>query len=159
MVPVLKHDGSVLGSVRLCGDYKLTVNQEALMDTYPLPRIEDPFALLAGGTVFSKLDLAHAYLQIPLDEESKKLVTVNTHKGLFQYTCLLFGVSSAPSIFQRMMDNILQGIESVCAYIDDMSVSGKTPEDLAKLEAVFAGLKEAGLALQLRSSSTPLTAT
>ena len=93
VVPVLKHDGSV----RLCGDYKLTINQEALMDTYPLPRIEDLFASLAGGTVFSKLDLVHAYLQIPLDEESKKLVTVNTHKGLFQYTRLPFGV---PSIFQ-----------------------------------------------------------
>ena len=49
VVPVLKHDGSV----RLCGDYKLTINQEALMDTYPLPRIEDLFASLAGGTVFS----------------------------------------------------------------------------------------------------------
>ena len=74
---------------------------------------------------------------------------MNTHKGLFQYTRLLFGVSSAPSIFQRMMDNILQGIEGVCAYIDDILVSGKTPEDhLVKLEAVFAHLKEAGLRLK-----------
>ena len=51
VVPVLKHDGSV----RFCGDYKLTINQEALLDTYPLPRIEDLFASLAGGTVFSTL--------------------------------------------------------------------------------------------------------
>ena len=148
MVPVLKHDGSV----RLCDDYKLTINQEALMDTYPLPRIEDLFALLAGGTVFSKLDLAHAYLQIPLDEESKKLVTVNTHKGLFQYTRLPFGGSSAPSIFQRMMDNILQGIEGVCAYIDDILVSGKIIWRSWKL--FLLALRKQGYASNVRNATS-----
>ena len=74
---------------------------------------------------------------------------MNTHKDLFQYTPLPFGVFSAPSIFQQMMDNILQGIQGVCAYIDDTLVSGKTREDhLAMLEAVFACLKEAGLLLK-----------
>ena len=70
------------------------------MDTYPLPRIEDLLALLAGGISFSKLDLAHAYQQIKLEEESRKYVTINTHKGLFQYTRLPFGVASAPAVFQ-----------------------------------------------------------
>ena len=66
VVPVLKHDGTI----RLCGDYKLTVNQVAKTDTYPLPRIEYLFSSLTGGRVFSKIDLAQAYLQVPLDEES-----------------------------------------------------------------------------------------
>ena len=57
IVPVVKRDGSV----RICGDYKLTVNQAASTDTYPLPRIEDLFTSLSGGKLFSKLDLAHAY--------------------------------------------------------------------------------------------------
>ena len=57
IVPVVKQDGSV----GICGDYKLTVNQAAKTDTYPLPRIEDLFASLSGGKSFSKLDLAHAY--------------------------------------------------------------------------------------------------
>uniref|UniRef100_A0A1X7T2S0 Peptidase A2 domain-containing protein n=1 Tax=Amphimedon queenslandica TaxID=400682 RepID=A0A1X7T2S0_AMPQE len=99
IVPIVKTDGSI----RLCGDYKVTVNPVLLTDTYPLPRSEDLFAALAGGKIFSKLDLKHAYLQIPLDEASKKFTTINTPKGLFQYERLPFGVSSAPSLFQPCM--------------------------------------------------------
>ena len=79
IVPVVKRDGSV----RICSDYKLTVNKAAETDTYPLPRIEDLFAYLSGGKSFKKLDLAHAYQQIPLDEDSKEYTTINTHKGLY----------------------------------------------------------------------------
>ena len=57
------------GSVRIYGDYKVIINQVAKTDTYPLIRIEDIFASLAGGTCFSKPDLAHAYQQIPLNED------------------------------------------------------------------------------------------
>ena len=56
LVPVLKPDGSM----RLCGDYKLTINRVAKPDVYPLPRMEELFATLAGGKHFTKLDLAHA---------------------------------------------------------------------------------------------------
>ena len=77
VVPVIKKDGSV----RLCGDYKVTLNQATLTETYPLPRIDDMLASLSGGTAFSKLDLAHAYVM--LDDESKGMATVNTHKGLY----------------------------------------------------------------------------
>ncbi len=65
IVPVVKTDGSV----RLCGDYKVTVNQIAKLDKYPIPRIDDLFSSLEGGKTFSKLDLAHAYQQIPLDND------------------------------------------------------------------------------------------
>jgi len=57
IVPIVKGDGTI----RICGDYKLTVNGAAKTDSYPLPRIEDLFASLTGGQVFTKLDLAHAY--------------------------------------------------------------------------------------------------
>ena len=96
IVPVLKKDDTV----RICGDYKLTVNQASKADNYPLLKIDDLFTSLAGGKTFSKLNLANAYQQIPLDEQSKKIVAINTHKGLFQYNRLPFGVSAAPSIFQ-----------------------------------------------------------
>lgn len=142
VVPVLKKDGSV----RLCGDYKITVNGDAKTDTYPLPRIEDLFASLAGGTVFSKIDLSQAYLQVPLDELSKKYLTLNTHKGLFQFNRLPFGVASAPSIFQRIMENVLQGLPGVCIYVDDILVSGKTPEE--HLRNLLKHLEEAGLRLK-----------
>jgi len=107
IVPVVKQDGSV----RICGDYKLTVNQVAETDTYPLPRIEDMFASLSGGKIFTKLDLLHAYQQVPLDEDSKEYTTINTHRGLYRYKRLPFGVASAPSIFQRTIESILQGIQ------------------------------------------------
>ena len=95
IVPVLKTDGSI----QICGDYKMTINRAAKPDVYPLPRVEDMFANLAGGSSFTKLDLAQAYQQILLEELSKQYVTINTHKGLYRYNRLPFGVSAAPAIF------------------------------------------------------------
>ena len=66
-------------TVQICGDYEVTVSRVAKVDIYPLLRIEDRFASLAGGKLFSKLDLAHAYLQVPLSEESRKWKVINTH--------------------------------------------------------------------------------
>ena len=62
IMPITKKDGSI----RICGDFKVTVNQASIVEQYPLPRIEELFASLAGGKHFSKLDLAQAYLQLPL---------------------------------------------------------------------------------------------
>ena len=68
---------------------------------------------------------SQAYQQLPLDEGSRKHVTVNTHKGLYQYTRLPFGIASAPAMFQKIMDTILQGIPNVMCYINDILVTGK----------------------------------
>ena len=145
IVPVVKRDGSV----RICGDYKLTVNKASKTDPYPLPRIEDIFASLSGGKLFTKLDLAHAYLQVPLEESSKEYTTISTHKGLFQYKRLPFGVASAPAIFQRVVDNLLQGIPHACAYLDDILVTGKDVDDhLHNLDAVLTRLEKAGVRLK-----------
>ena len=78
MVPVLKSDGTVC----ICGDYQLTVNPALKREVYPLPRIEDLFASLSGGKVFSKLDLLHAYQQLQLEKESQKYCTINTQGAL-----------------------------------------------------------------------------
>ena len=108
------------------------------------------FASLAEEKQFSKLDLAHAYQQIPLDEESRKLVVVNTHKGLFCYNRLPFGISSAPAIFQRTIEGILRGIPNVCVYLDDIHISGNSTEDhLKNLEAVMTKLEDAGMQLKV----------
>ena len=68
-MPVLKSDKA---SVRICGDFKLTVNQASNLDRYPIPRIEDLFAKLAGGKMFTQLDMSEAYQQLLLDDQSKK---------------------------------------------------------------------------------------
>ena len=72
--------------------------------------------------------MSHAYQQLLLDEDSKEYVTVNTHKGLFRYNRLVFGVASSPAIFQRTMDNLLQGILHVAVCLDNILVTGKTEE-------------------------------
>ena len=155
VVPVAKKNGRV----RLCGDYRITINQAARGDKYPLPRIEDLFASLSGGKKFTKLDLKHAYLQIELDAESKPLVTINTHRGLFQYERLPFGVSAAPSIFQRVMDNLLQGIPGVCVYLDDILITGSTEDEhLKHLDEVLMKLSKAGLTLKKSKCSFLLEA-
>ena len=126
IVSVLKPDKV---NVRICGDFKQTVNPVSTLDKYPIPKIEDLFSTLAGGKVFSKIDLSQAYQQLPLADESKKYVIINTHKDLFRYTRLLFGrISSVPGIFQRVMENILQGISNVIVYSDDIFLSFQVPQ-------------------------------
>ena len=122
IVLVVKRDGSI----RICGDYKVTINKAAKVDSYPLPHIEDLFATLGKGKTYTKLDLAHAYQQIELDDKSKELATINTQKGLYRYCRLPFGVSSAPAIFQRTIEDILHSIPNVAVYIDDILVTGSS---------------------------------
>ena len=144
IVPVVKQDGSV----RICGDYKLTANRVITLESYPIPRIEELFASLSGGVKFSKLDLKNAYLQLELEKNCKQYTTINTHKGLFHYNRLPFGIASAPAIFQRAIETLLQGIPYTCAYFDDIVVTGKTDDEhLQNLQLVFQKLESVGLKL------------
>ena len=120
LVAVLKPDGRV----QLRGDFKVTVNPSLSVDQYPLPKVNDLLASLAGGKKFTKLDLTQAYLQLALHPESKKYCTINTHRGLYQYNCLPFGIASAPTQFQKVMDTILQGVPGAMCYIDDIISHG-----------------------------------
>ena len=105
-------------------DFKKTLNKQLNVDQYPLPKIEDILSSLSGGVVFTVLDLSDAYTQLELVEESKPYVTINTHKGLFRFNRLVYGIASAPSIFQQTMDKILSGLEGVKCYLDDILITG-----------------------------------
>ena len=141
IVIVLKKDS---GNVRICGDFRITVNPVSKLERYPI--VEDLFARLSGGKHFTKLDLSHAYQQLPLDVDSMKYVVVNTHKGLFRYTRLPFGTASAPGIFQRVIESILQGIEGAVVYLDDILITGSSEEaHLKTLDEVLSRLDRAGL--------------
>ena len=78
VVPIVKSDGSV----RVCGDYKCTINQASKLDNYPIPKTEDLLTTLGGTQRFTKLDMSQAYQQLLLEDESKQYTTINTHKGL-----------------------------------------------------------------------------
>ena len=67
------------GTVRICADYKETINQTSLCDKGPVPNTEDLFATLNGGEKFSKLYLRHAYQQLLLSRQSLPLLTFSTH--------------------------------------------------------------------------------
>ncbi|GAA6095243.1 uncharacterized protein K02A2.6-like [Tachysurus ichikawai] len=142
IVQVIKKDGGI----RICGDFNVTVNPLLSAEQYPLPHINDLFAGLPGGQRFSKIDLNQAYLQMHVEGQSRELLTMNAHKGLFQYKHLPFGMTSAPSIFQQAIDQILVGLPGVVCYLDDILVTGTDEElHLKHLDATLARLKEYGL--------------
>ena len=146
VVPVLKRDGSI----RLCADYSVTINKQLLVDKYPLPRYDELFTKLHGGRYFSKLDLSHAYNQLCLNEKSQMLTCINTHKGLYKFTRLVFGLASAPAIFQRNMEALLSGLEGTLLFLDDILVCGVDKEQMmSRLNVVFRRLQEAGLVLNI----------
>ena len=128
--------------------YVAIISQNVEKRVYPLPTAEDLFAKLAGGKVFSKLDMLQAYQQLLLDDDSKKLLVINTPRGLFQYTRLPYGVSTAPAIFQSVMDRILQGLPVAC-YLDDILIVAKTEEEHDQLlQRTLERLEKAGVRLR-----------
>lgn len=133
------------GDIRICGDFSTGLNNALESHNYPLPLPEDIFATLAGGQYFSKIDLADAYLQIMVDDESKKLLAINTHRGLYQYNRLCFGVKTAPSIFQQTIDTMLAGLSGTVSYLDDIIIVGKTEaEHRENVSNVFKKIQDWG---------------
>ncbi|XP_054281209.1 uncharacterized protein K02A2.6-like [Macrosteles quadrilineatus] len=134
--------------VRLCADYKITLNQCIEMEHYPLPQAQDIFATLGGCSVFSCLDLSNAYQQLAVADESQPLLTLATHKGLYRLKRLPYGLSSAPAIFQSAIDQILTGLPGTVAYLDDVLVAARSKEEgLARLAQVLQRLDESAAVL------------
>ena len=96
-MPVLKSDKK---SVRIYGDFTVTVNQVSRVDSYLLPKPEDLLARLAGGKMFSMLDLSQAYCRLNWTKIPESLLLSTLTKAYFQFTRLPYGVSSAPGILQ-----------------------------------------------------------
>ncbi|XP_062538906.1 uncharacterized protein K02A2.6-like [Armigeres subalbatus] len=142
IVPVKKSQGRV----RICGDYKQTVNPNLLVDRHPLPTVDELFASLAGGQKFSKIDLVQAYLRLEVAPEDREILTLSTHRGLYRPNRLMYGVASAPAIWQRQIEVILQGIEGVRVFLDDIKVTGPSDEvHLRRLEEVLLRLDQHGI--------------
>ena len=139
IVVVPKQDGAI----RLCGDFKVSVNPALKIDMYPLPKVEDIFATLGKGEMYSKIDLLQAYNQLEVEVASRNLLTINTHKGLFQYSRVPFGIAAAPAIWQRTLELVLQGIPRVHCLLDDIIIAGRDEEEHFRLlEQVMARLDQ-----------------
>lgn len=137
IVPVIKANGNI----RICGDFKCTLNPNLIVDEYPLPTLDTLFSSMSGGDKFTKLDLQQAYLQMEVHPEDRKYLTLSTPKGLYRSTRLMYGVASAPAIWQREIENILKDIPGVSVFLDDIKITG--PDDdthFQRLEEVFSRL-------------------
>ena len=152
VVLVTKKDGGT----RFCVDYR-RLNLATVKDAYPLPRRDDTLDMLTGKRWFSTLDLASGYWQVSLSPEARCKTAFATHSGLFQFKVMPFGLCNAPATFERLMDQVLQGLRwSRClVYLDDIISFGTTFEDaLDNLTLIFERLRTYGL--QLKSTKCHL---
>ena len=137
------------GAVRICADFSTGLNVALEDHHYPLPVPEDLFTMLNGATCFAKIDLADAYFQIEVEEEVRQLLTINTHRGLYQYNRLPFGVKTAPAIFQQIVDTMITGISGCAAYLDDIIIAGRSRKELEqRIAAVLERIQTYGFRLR-----------
>jgi hypothetical protein len=139
-------------------DFRLVVNMRgpnrAIRRAYhPLPTLEEIKVRLAGATVFSKLDITSAFYHLELDEDSRELTTFLTERGMRRFTRLVFGVNCAPEIFQRKMEQILEGLKGVVIFMDDILVFANSWQELSDRTAqVTSALKKNNLTINLEKS-------
>ena len=141
LVVVPKSDGDV----RVCVDMR-RANEAIIRERHPIPTVEELLQDLNGSTFFSKIDLKWGFHQILLSQESRHITTFVTHRGLYRYKRLMFGVTSAPEKYQQVIRDVLRGCEGVANIADDLVVHGKGVEEHdRRLFAVLDRLSEAGL--------------
>ena len=141
MVPVMKKGGGVC----ICVDLK-KLNRAVKRERYMLPTLEDVMHKLKGSTVFTKLDATSGFWQLPLNDETAKLTTFMTPFGRYFFRRLPFGISFAPDVFQRTMENILGDIEGVECYMDDILVHADGLEEHdRRLDQALNRLAQTGL--------------
>ena len=143
------------GKLRLCIDYR-KLNQQTIKNRYPLPRTDDLLDLLQGAHVFSTLDLASGYYQIPIAAKDRHKTAFRTRYGLYEFTVMPFGLCNAPATFQLMMNELFRPHldDFVTIYLDDIIVFSKTEEEHhGHLCTVFNILQTNGLFLQKNKCS------
>ena len=139
------------GEIRLCVDYREL--NKTTKDAYPLPLPDEVQDQLSGSTIFSTLDLQSGYWQLPVspNDREKTAFCPRPGMGLFQFLRMPFGLTGASSSFQRLMDNILQGLSFVTIYLDDILVHSMDEKmHCHHLNEVFQRLAAAGLTLRGR---------
>ena len=138
------------GDIRICVDMR-QANQSVERERFPMPTVEEVLAEMNGSKVFTKLDLNMGFHQLELEEDSRSVTTFTTHKGLYRYKRLMFGVSSAPEIYQSVIQNVIQGCEGSRNMTDDIIVHAETTEEHDKrLEKVLKRLLERFLMFSTR---------
>ncbi len=135
------------GNLRVCMDPK-DLNDNIKREHYQIPKCEELMNEMSGAKYFTKLDASQGFWQIRLDEDSTKYCTFNTPFGRYSFLRLPFGIVSTSEIFHRAMENIIEGLEGVRAYIDDIIIWGSSlQEHNSRLTRVLQKIRLSGLKL------------
>ena len=145
------------GTNRICVDYR-KLNKVTVYDPEPMPQMEEIFAELAGSKFFSKFDFCKGYWQIGMKPEDRDLTTFVTHRGLFRFTVMPFGLVNAPATFSRIMRKLTCNLQKLRNYLDDVLSYSKTwNEHLQGLRAFLSKVREANLSLRPSKCSVGFT--
>ena len=143
--------------IRLCVDMR-RANEVIIRERYQIPTVDEVLHNLNQSTVFSKLDLKWGYHQLELHPDSRSITTFTTHCGLYRYKHLMFGINSAPELYQHVIQQTLQGCEGVANISDDIIVHGRSTEEHNKrLQQVLERLKEKNQTLNTKKCKFHMT--
>jgi len=120
-----------------CTDYR-KVNNVTKPDSFPLPRMEDCVDEVGSAKFVSKLDLLKGYWQVPLTPRAKEISAFITPSGLYSYNIMSFGLRNAPATFQRLMNQVVAGLEGCAVYLDDVVVySDMWEQHVERIRSLF----------------------
>ena len=138
------------GKIRPYVDYR-RLNEITREDAFPLPRISDCLDAVAGAKFLSSFDLTSGFHQVPIKASDIPKTAFCTKYGLYEYLTMPMGMTNSPTVFQRLMEIALRGLQwHICLiYLDDVLVFGSTFEQhMQRVEEVLSRIKEAGLKLK-----------
>jgi len=137
------------GSIRLCIDMR-QANKAIVRERQPMPTVEELLLDLNGSVCYSHLDFKDAFNQVVLSPSSRDITTFITHRGLYRYKRLMFGVNSAPEKFNQLIRDLFRDCVGVSNLADDVIVYGSTVEEHnQRLTKVMERIRDAGLTLNM----------
>ncbi|XP_058810978.1 uncharacterized protein LOC131675860 [Topomyia yanbarensis] len=139
------------GDYRMCVDYRM-LNAIVQKEYFPTNRVEEEIHNLSGKRVFTLLEMMNGYLQIGVDENSRKYTAFVTPDGQYQYKRVPFGLSNSVSVFGRVMSKISQPLrdKGISFYMDDVVISTETEEEnLEVLELFLVEVSKSGMTLKV----------
>ena len=141
------------GTVRFISDFR-ELNKRIRRTPYPIPKIKDLLLRLEGFKHGTSLDLNMGYYHIELSPRSKEMCTITTQWGKYEYQRLPMGLCNSPDIFQEKMSDLLEGLDSVRVYIDDVLhvTKGTWTEHLKGLDEILSRIQTAGLKINAKKS-------